>query len=76
MYNSLEIKSYLKDVNYPANREFVIDGVENSEAPYEVLAVLSYITDKQYDSPEDVLKEIEGREPLVTNMSDVDYDME
>ena len=67
MNNSLDIRSYLEAVSYPADKDAILERVENSGASYEVLSAISPITDKQYEGPEDVLKEIQSREPSVTN---------
>lgn len=76
MNNSLDIRSYLDAVTYPVDKNTILEHVENSGASYEVLSTISPITDKQYDNADEVLKEIQTREPSATHTPADDQEVE
>ena len=49
-----EIQSYLGGVDYPMNRQQLIDHARNQGAPKEVIDLLSKMEDKQFHDPTDV----------------------
>ncbi|MDB5259044.1 MAG: hypothetical protein JWO73_252 [Candidatus Taylorbacteria bacterium] len=56
--NPIQIQTFLKGVDYPADRTDLIDAAEAQEAPKEVLGALMQVPEREYKSPADLEKEI------------------
>jgi len=55
--SAAKIQVYLKGIDYPADKNELVDHAEENGAPDEVMAILRQLADKQYTSPADVEKE-------------------
>jgi len=53
-----EMQKILKNIYYPVKRNEIIEKEKKNAAIPDVLVELGMLPDKQYDSPEDVAKEI------------------
>lgn len=54
------IMRHLKGIHFPASKTTIIDVAQNGPGPdtIEVVAVLSIITDKSYDSPAEIMRAV------------------
>jgi hypothetical protein len=52
------IENYLRGVGYPASRQDLIDSAKENGAPFDVLHILDRFSDRMYNSPVDVSKEV------------------
>ena len=55
--SAAKIQVYLNGIDYPADKNELVDHAEENGAPDEVMAILRQLADKQYTSPADVEKE-------------------
>lgn len=55
--SAAKIQVYLKGIDYPADKNELIDHAEENGAPDQVMDILRQLADKQYTSPADVEKE-------------------
>ena len=53
------VESYLEGLDYPASRQDIIDTARSNDAPDEVMHMLHQFSDRMYNSPIDVSKELE-----------------
>lgn len=53
-----EIQSYLGGVDYPKNKQQLIDHARSQGAPQEVIDLLQKMEDKQFHDPTDVSQSI------------------
>jgi len=56
------IEKYLKGVDFPSNKEELIEHAKNNSAPDNVLQAISNFSDKEYVSLTDISKEIKKSE--------------
>ena len=54
----IEIQKALGGVDYPADKEALIENAEKKAADDDVLSALKDLPDKRYETPADVNKEI------------------
>ena len=47
----IEVQKYLHGLEYPAQREEIIDKAEEEGADEDILALLQQLPDKEYESP-------------------------
>lgn len=52
------VEKYLQGIDYPAQKEDLIEQAEDNNAPDEVLDMLEQLPDTEYDRPTDVAKAI------------------
>jgi hypothetical protein len=52
----IEIQQHLKGVDYPADRNALIETARRNGAPEEVVDLLGKIPEKTYDSPPEVME--------------------
>ena len=57
----IPVESYLKGMDYPASKEDCIECASSNQAPDEVISALEGMPERQYGSPTDVSKGIDGR---------------
>lgn len=50
----IEVRKYLHGLEYPAQREEIIDKAEEEGADEDILALLQQLPDKEYESPIEV----------------------
>ena len=53
-----EVEKYLKGLDYPAERDELVDWATEEGAPDNVISLLERIPDREYESPADVAKGI------------------
>lgn len=53
-----KIQQYLKGAHYPSSKQDLVELARRNNAPDDVMSTLEMITDKQYSSPVQVMKEI------------------
>jgi hypothetical protein len=53
-FDSIEVQSYLKGVEYPASKDDLISTADENEAPDEVIERLQSMEGHQYDGPDEV----------------------
>ena len=56
------IEKYLKGVDFPSNKDELIEHAKNNSAPDYVLQAISNFSDKEYVSVTDISKEIKKSE--------------
>lgn len=54
------VQAYLNGVKYPADKNTIIRYAEENDAPADVLAILDYLSDRQYADPTDISSEFGG----------------
>jgi len=54
----VEVQNYLTGVDYPVNKDELIQSARDQDAPDEVLEILNQIPDREYQKPTDVTREI------------------
>ena len=52
--SAAEIQVYLKGINYPADKQKVIQTARNNGAPENVMSFLNRLPERQYNYPTDV----------------------
>lgn len=52
----IDVQTYLRGANYPANKDKLISVARNNEAPSEVIQVLRQMPDTEYSGVEAVAK--------------------
>lgn len=55
---SVTIESYLEGLTFPASRQDVLDTAKSNGAPDEIIQTLRQFSDRMYNSPVDVSKEL------------------
>jgi len=59
--NPIDIQRHLKGVDYPADREELVESAQSEEAPPEVLEDLESLPeDEEFGGPDQVMQAIEG----------------
>lgn len=53
-----EARQYLKGVEYPANKEEIVDTAESNDAPNELLDLLETLDRPEFAEEEDVVAEL------------------
>ncbi len=53
-----EARRYLEGVNYPANKEQIVNTAESNGAPEELLNMLATMARPEYNEEEDVIAEL------------------
>lgn len=56
--NPIQIQKYLKNMDYPANKQDLIKHAEKQGADKNVRETLEHLPDKQYQTPADVSEAI------------------
>lgn len=57
----IEVQKALKDMDYPASKEKLIQHAKKHSASKEVMQVLDELPDKEYTNAADVSKEFSGK---------------
>ncbi|MHC1757439.1 MAG: DUF2795 domain-containing protein [Methanosarcina sp.] len=57
----IEVQKALKDMDYPANKEKLIQHAKKHNASKEVMEVLQDLPDQEYSNAADVSKEFSGK---------------
>jgi len=55
----LDVEKYLSGVNYPANKQAIIQYVKSRGANSDILSALNGISNREYKNSEDVLSELD-----------------
>jgi hypothetical protein len=55
--SSAQLLQYLKDVDFPTDKDKVISAAKSNEAPENVMQYLNQLPDKQYDFLADIEEE-------------------
>ena len=53
-----EARQYIEGVNYPANKEEIVNTADNNDAPEELLDMLGTMDRPEYNEEEDVIAEL------------------
>jgi hypothetical protein len=56
----IEVQKYLGGVDYPADRDALLDHARGKHAPDDVLDALGSIEDRTYDGPSAVSQQVAG----------------
>jgi hypothetical protein len=56
--NPIQLQKYLKGIDYPVNKQQLIETAKKNGADENVLATLQQVPDKKYDAPVDVSEEV------------------
>lgn len=56
--NPIQLQKHLKDVDYPASKEDLINQAKQQGADENALSALEQLPDEQYETPADVSKAI------------------
>jgi hypothetical protein len=54
----IAVEKYLKGVDFPCNKEELMEHARERGAPEEVQAALARLPDREYESPADISKEM------------------
>ena len=54
----IDVQSHLSGVDYPADRNELIDHAYDQDAPEDVISALESLPDRTFDSPTDVSSEL------------------
>jgi UDP:flavonoid glycosyltransferase YjiC (YdhE family) len=57
----IEVQKALKDMDYPANKEKLIEHAKKHKASKEVMEVLEELPDQEYSNAADVSREFSGK---------------
>lgn len=57
-----KIQGCLKGAHYPSNKEDLVNLARKNSAPEDVMTILNRISDKEYSSPANLMKEVGRRE--------------
>ncbi len=55
--NASQITTYLKDINFPADKQKIVDMAKSKGAPENIVQWLNRLPDKQYSSTNEIEKE-------------------
>ena len=55
---SSKVQEILKSVNFPANKQDIINKAKEKGADNNIISMLEKLTDKQFQSPSDVMNEV------------------
>lgn len=58
MVNPIQIQKYLKGVDYPADKESLIEAANSNEAPEDLVTMINSLPDKEFGSPAEVSKNL------------------
>jgi Protein of unknown function (DUF2795) len=58
--NPIDIQRHLKGVDYPADRDELVEVARSEDAPPEVLEALEALPDDEFEGPDEVMEELEG----------------
>jgi hypothetical protein len=57
--NPIDIQRHLKGVDYPADRDELVDAARSQDAPPEVIEALERLPeDREVDGPDEVMEEL------------------
>lgn len=56
----IDIQKHLKGMDYPANKQGIIDHAKEQGAGKEIASLLEQIPDEEYETPADVSKALGG----------------
>src|SRR5947209_3563148 len=54
----IEVQKYLRGVDYPADRDTLIEHAQHQGAPGEVVDALRSLDDRTYDAPNDISEQV------------------
>ena len=57
----IEIQKYLSGVDYPADRDDLVEAAESNGADSDLLELLRALPDRTYEGPSGVSKELSGK---------------
>jgi hypothetical protein len=66
--NPGQVQKYLSGLDFPANKQKLIEHAEEQGAPKEVVDVLNKLPDKSFGGMDDIL-------PEITRLTEVDVDL-
>jgi len=56
--NPIQVQKFLGGIDYPADKQAIIQAAQREGASREVIDTIQRIGDRRYDSPTDISKEI------------------
>jgi len=56
--NPIQVQKFLGGIDYPTDKQTILDRAQEGEADENVMAVLERIPDQEYESPTDVSQAI------------------
>ncbi|OPZ29152.1 MAG: hypothetical protein BWZ01_00809 [Deltaproteobacteria bacterium ADurb.BinA179] len=54
--NTAELQWYMEDISFPATKERIVNLARGNHAPDGVLDLLKQLPDREYSSPDDVIR--------------------
>lgn len=54
-----DVKKYLSEVDFPCDKQTLIDYAKDKDAPKELIDMLNELVDREYTSVDDVMSEME-----------------
>lgn len=54
----IEVQRYLKGIDFPSNKNKLIEKARENGAPKPIMDILDKLQDREYDSPTDVEREV------------------
>lgn len=61
--NPIQVQNYLGGVDYPVNKDQLVEAAQGNGAPNEVLEVLRRMPQAEYKQPTDVTRAISNKDP-------------
>ena len=55
-----QIMKYAKGINFPTNKQNLINAFKNNNAPQEFMTALDKLPDRNYNSPQDLISGLTG----------------
>lgn len=56
--NPIQLQKYLKGIDYPANKQALIDRAKQEGADENILSTLEQLSDEEFETPTDVSKAV------------------
>ncbi|MBW4581041.1 MAG: DUF2795 domain-containing protein [Tildeniella nuda ZEHNDER 1965/U140] len=56
--NPIQLQKYLKGVDYPANKQDLLDRARQESADENILSTLEQLSDEEFETPADVSKAV------------------
>lgn len=56
--NPIQLQKYLKGIDYPADRERILEAARGNGADEDIISTLEQIADRDYKNPAEISKEI------------------
>ncbi len=56
--NPIQLQKYLKGIEYPADRETILESARGNGADQDIISTLEQLPDREYKNPAEISKEV------------------